>query len=587
MRVRVKEGDAGCATLAYCFPMRLSPLRATGLAILLTAACGYTSKGQEEAGPGGAGAQAGAIADGNATLVAQDAGLPPDAPRGTSAGDTGVAGPDMGGKGGSQDTESVGPDAGGAPETGGAIPNLDAGSSPDTVVTDAPVTCPALENPAHGEVVPTSLNVDGQASYTCQEGYSLSSREVRKCRANGTWSGAAPTCVVDCGKLKELDNGKIEASTTTFSSSAVYSCNQGYALSKEGDETRLCQDNGTWSGTAPTCVCTRSMCNGACVDLTTDNAHCGECGKVCAAPWPSKAQCTATGCLVTLVETKIRSDFAVNSTHVYWASRETFALMKTPVVGGEATVLSQNEDSAGQFLINATHLYWLIPNQSIKALPLAGGDPVKLVSGVGSPTSLTMNQTHFYYLSYDGIYRAPLAGGTAGKFTTINDGAPKGLLVDSLNAYWAADLGTGSTRIVKKSLADEDATPATTLATTRNVRDLAVDATHVYWIEPEDSTTKGSVWKAPIAGGEAVILASNLDLPQEIAVHGQYVTWINDLGEEIMRLPVTGGASPLLLASNLWLASGLKVDDTNVYWTSQIRDDRGQTPSVLMKLTPR
>lgn len=493
----------------------------------------------------------------------------------------------MGGKGGAQDTGSVAPDAGSAPETGGAILNLDAGSSPDTAVTDNPVTCPALDPPAHGEVVPSSLNVDGQASYSCDDGYLLSSRVVRKCQADGTWSGTTPRCLANCDKLEEPDHGKIDAPSTLFSSSAVYSCDPGYALSKEGDETRLCQDDRTWSGTAPTCVCTRSTCNGACVDLTTDNANCGECGKVCSAVSPAKAQCIATGCLVTLVQTKYRSNFAVDSTHVYWTDQENATLLKAPILGGETTILAQNEASAGQLLVSATHLYWVIPNQSIRALPLAGGDPVKVVSGVGSPTSLVMSSTHLYYLAYDGIYRAPLEGGTASKFAEITDGSPKALVLDSMNAYWATNLGTGSTRIMKKPLGDQLTTPPITLATTRNVGDLATDATHVYWTEPEDSTTKGSVWKAPIAGGEAVILASKLDLPSEIAVHGKYVTWINNLGAEVMRLPVAGGASPLLLASNLWLAAGLELDATNVYWSAQLRDDRGLATPVIMKLTPR
>ena len=56
---------------------------------------------------------------------------------------------------------------------------------------------------------------------------------------------------MDCGNLTNPQNGKITLTTTTFMSTANYSCNSGYTLS--GNETRTCEASGTWSDTAPTC----------------------------------------------------------------------------------------------------------------------------------------------------------------------------------------------------------------------------------------------------------------------------------------------------------------------------------------------
>ena len=39
--------------------------------------------------------------------------------------------------------------------------------------------------------------------------------------------------------------------TTTFNSTAIYSCDTGYTLN--GGSTRTCQSDRTWSGSAPTC----------------------------------------------------------------------------------------------------------------------------------------------------------------------------------------------------------------------------------------------------------------------------------------------------------------------------------------------
>ena len=56
---------------------------------------------------------------------------------------------------------------------------------------------------------------------------------------------------MDCGTLTNPQNGQVTFTTTTFLSTANYSCNSGYTLS--GNETHTCEATGTWSDTAPTC----------------------------------------------------------------------------------------------------------------------------------------------------------------------------------------------------------------------------------------------------------------------------------------------------------------------------------------------
>ena len=57
---------------------------------------------------------------------------------------------------------------------------------------------------------------------------------------------------VDCGSLSSPTNGQISVSSTTFGSTASYTCSSGYSLS--GARVRTCQASGQWSGTAPECV---------------------------------------------------------------------------------------------------------------------------------------------------------------------------------------------------------------------------------------------------------------------------------------------------------------------------------------------
>ncbi len=61
------------------------------------------------------------------------------------------------------------------------------------------------------------------------------------------------TTVVDCGPLTAPANGNVVVQSTTFGSTASYSCVLGYIL--EGPEERFCGVDGQWSDTEPVCTC--------------------------------------------------------------------------------------------------------------------------------------------------------------------------------------------------------------------------------------------------------------------------------------------------------------------------------------------
>ena len=57
---------------------------------------------------------------------------------------------------------------------------------------------------------------------------------------------------MDCRTLTNPANGQVSTTAgTTFGETATYSCNTGY--NRVGDNTRMCQATGVWSGSAPTC----------------------------------------------------------------------------------------------------------------------------------------------------------------------------------------------------------------------------------------------------------------------------------------------------------------------------------------------
>ena len=57
--------------------------------------------------------------------------------------------------------------------------------------------------------------------------------------------------VVDCEALTDPDNGRVSAPTTTYTSTADYTCNTGYNL--VGVNERICTAAGTWTDGEPTC----------------------------------------------------------------------------------------------------------------------------------------------------------------------------------------------------------------------------------------------------------------------------------------------------------------------------------------------
>ena len=116
--------------------------------------------------------------------------------------------------------------------------------------------CPTLPQFDRGAVSLSGLNANDTATYTCDLGHKLVGSKVLTCRLGGTWSSSPPTCqFVDCGPPQEPEHGSVWLlnSTTTFASQASHKCDEDYRL--VGRLIRLCQEDGSWSSSLPTCKC--------------------------------------------------------------------------------------------------------------------------------------------------------------------------------------------------------------------------------------------------------------------------------------------------------------------------------------------
>ncbi|XP_027868692.1 CUB and sushi domain-containing protein 3-like isoform X5 [Xiphophorus couchianus] len=119
---------------------------------------------------------------------------------------------------------------------------------------DSSGTCGDPGTPAHASREAGNFKVRSKVRFTCAVGHTLYGSAERICFPNGTWSGKQPFCKpVQCANPGTPAHGHISrVDGTTFSHSIVYSCMEGFFLT--GSPTRQCLANGTWSGTAPNCT---------------------------------------------------------------------------------------------------------------------------------------------------------------------------------------------------------------------------------------------------------------------------------------------------------------------------------------------
>ncbi|MBK7153831.1 MAG: hypothetical protein IPH72_18950 [Sandaracinaceae bacterium] len=100
---------------------------------------------------------------------------------------------------------------------------------------------------------PMNTTLGSVATTTCTAGYTRAGPATRTCQTNGTWSGSANTCVpVDCGAAPDGTNSTATETSTTLGGTATYSCAAGHVVSG-GNASRTCGTNGMWTGTALSC----------------------------------------------------------------------------------------------------------------------------------------------------------------------------------------------------------------------------------------------------------------------------------------------------------------------------------------------
>uniref|UniRef100_A0A667Y9T0 C3/C5 convertase n=1 Tax=Myripristis murdjan TaxID=586833 RepID=A0A667Y9T0_9TELE len=125
-----------------------------------------------------------------------------------------------------------------------------------------PQTCRLVECPdpnvlEFGDVFPPleKYYVNNETTYECYSGYTLRGSSSRVCLPNGKWSGPTPICSHDtsdhCADPGIPPGGTRTGNIFGIGDKVVYGCNDKMFL--VGSSKRVCQENGQWTGTEPTC----------------------------------------------------------------------------------------------------------------------------------------------------------------------------------------------------------------------------------------------------------------------------------------------------------------------------------------------
>jgi hypothetical protein len=213
----------------------------------------------------------------------------------------------------------------------------------------------------------------------------------------------------------------------------------------------------------------------------------------------------------------------------------------------------------------------------------------------------------YYTLLGEGVYSIPSSGGTAtnlvpnpipgvdagdgtfGNAPLVSDGTSVyfAYLADSAamltDVAFGVPLAGGAPRVMGSMGWSSDI----------QIVSIAADRDDVYWSAQGD----GTIFRAPITGGSPMAVVSDLSLPRgapgAIALGGATL-YVSDPAGDLLAVPTSGGspttlyAGPPITSGSANIsgagASGLAVDDTNVYFTYCPFGSSGSATPALMRI---
>lgn len=258
-------------------------------------------------------------------------------------------------------------------------------------------------------------------------------------------------------------------------------------------------------------------CNGTCVDPQTDASNCGVCNRPC-------DRCVDGQCEATTLTSDLDLTFnlRVHSSGIYINQRSQ-DLFKIPIDGGPAKIFLK---TTMDYSIDNEYVYFVDNDSSLNRIGHSNNQAQKLSNN---------------FMSFPVPH---------GKFVYFIDQPTSGVNSDY--------------RILRVSI--DGGSPATlaTIARPAFPTELAVDETHVYWLNQTNADDNAdSIHRTTLSGGVVTPLATGLNSPHDLVIAGRTLFWI-ELDMNIRSLSLDGGNVVHLLEPAR--VSDIFFDGTTLYW---------------------
>jgi hypothetical protein len=328
-------------------------------------------------------------------------------------------------------------------------------------------------------------------------------------------------------------------------------------------------------GDATSCDAGNMLCNGHCVDLSSDPSNCGSCGHDC-----QGGTCQSSACQPVTLSTNVKGwDITVDPANVdsVNALPPGTGLVQRCSTGGcgnnPVTVTGSNgENGPERVFYSGGTLFWTEYGTGASDGLVWTSDfnaSSHVATGRELPEGIVYDGTWVYWAERQPSGSIMKAHKNGSSLTQLIGGlaTPVSLALDAQGyIYWTYETGGGSGNGgVSRCLTSSCTELPLATATTGPAHGLALDASYLYWTEVAAS---GNVWRAQHDGNGGTKLASGQDSVYRIASDGTNVYWTNDGSGELMRCSTGGCASPTVLASGLSMPMGVALDANAVYYAS-------------------